>query len=486
MTDRDSRPALEQRPQPEPTATRVSQGLARLLFRPVDIASVAALRVLFGALALVSCLRFLGYGWVNDFFVRPRFHFKYWGFGWVEAWPGWGMYAHFVGLSLLSLAIMLGLYYRAAIVLFFLGWSYVALIDVTIYLNHYYLVCLLALLLAFLPAHGAFSLDAWRKPQLRRATLPAVGLYALRFQVGVVYTSAGLAKLGRDWLLEAQPLNIWFASLSDLPVLGPLLAQRQTALVAGWAGFLFDGTVAFFLATRRFRRPAFAALVVFHLLTGWFFPIGMFPAIMIACATVFFDPGWPRGLLRLWPALAAKLSTQPSSTPSAAALPACRPWLRPLLLTALAAHVVLQLALPLRSFVYEGNVLWHEQGMRFAWRVMVREKNASVTYVVRSPRLGREWHVSPDEYLQPYQKREFGSQPDLVWQLGQRIGADFRARGLGPVEVRAEVWASLNGRPPRLLLDPRVDLLTVGDSLASKPWILPAPTQPPLHLATVR
>ena len=51
--------------------------------------------------------------------------------------------------------------------------------------------------------------------------------------------------------------------------------------------------------------------------------------------------------------------------------------------------MLVQLLLPLRAHLYGGNVLWHEQGMRFSWRVMVREKNGSVTFIVREPRDGR-------------------------------------------------------------------------------------------------
>jgi hypothetical protein len=454
--------------------------LVAAAFAPRDIAGLALFRIVFGLLALVSCLRFFAYGWIADFFVTPTFHFKYWGFSWVQAWPARGMYLHFAALTVLAAAITVGLYHRAATILFFVLWTYVALIDVSIYLNHYYLVCLLALLLIFLPASGALSLDARLRPGLRRRTVPALAYWALRFQVAVVYTSAGLAKLGRDWLIEAQPLDIWFASLTDLPVLGPLLAHPSAAPVAAWAGFLFDTTIACFLLSRRARPFAFVALVIFHALTGWFFPIGMFPAIMIASATVFFDPRWPRRLARRFRGggsdAAVDADAAPMMTPPAGAR---------LALGALAVYGLVQVLMPFRTHLYGGNVLWHEQGMRFSWRVMVREKNASVTYLVRN-RAGREWQVSGDKYLRPYQKREFATQPDLIWQLAQRIGADFDARGHGPVQVRAEVWASLNGRRPSLLLDPRVDLRRTVDSLLPKPWILPAPTHPPLHLATVR
>jgi hypothetical protein len=143
-------------------------------------------------------------------------------------------------------------------------------------------------------------------------------------------------------------------------------------------------------------------------------------------------------------------------------------------------------ALPFRHALYGGNVLWDEQGMRFSWRVMVREKNASVTYVVSDPASGRRWHVSPRDYLRDHQERDFATQPDLIWQLAQQIGRDFRARHGVPVEVRAEVTASLNGRRAAALIDPRADLLKQHDGLSPKPWILGAPRDRPLPFFAVK
>jgi hypothetical protein len=447
-----------------------------LLFRPVDPAGLAAFRILFGLLMFVSTLRFFLYGWIDQFFIAPQFHFKYWGFGWVQAWPAWGMYAHFALLALLSLLVALGLFYRVAIALFFLGFVYLQLIDVTLYLNHYYLVGLLALLLVFLPAHATFSLDARLRPAIRRATVPAIAVHALRLQVGLVYTCAGLAKLQGDWLLEAQPLRLWLSSLTDLPVLGPLLALPLAPVVVSWAGFLFDSTIALFLSLRRTRPFAFAAVVLFHLLTGMFFPIGMFPAIMIVAATVFFSPSWPRRL-RWW----SRRDTPAPPPPASPLLPGQR-----LAVAGLGLYVLLQVALPFRHLLYAGNVLWHEQGMRFSWRVMVREKNGSLGYQVRDPATGRTWEVSPRDYLRDYQERDMSTQPDLIWQLAQRIGRDFDRQAGRRVEVRAEAHVSLNGRASALLVDPRLDLRTVDDGLWPKTWIQPAPSGRPARTVAVR
>src|SRR6185369_4772318 len=124
-------------------------------------------------------------------------------------------------------------------------------------------------------------------------TVPAYCVYLLRFQLGVVYFFAGIAKLNGDWLLRAQPLRIWLAARADLPILGGFLAEPWVAWTASWAGAFFDLTIVGFLLLPRTRRAAFVAVVVFHVATGLLFPIGMFPWIMVAAATVFFAPDWP-------------------------------------------------------------------------------------------------------------------------------------------------------------------------------------------------
>src|SRR5204863_382571 len=114
-------------------------------------------------------------------------YFSYPGFEWIRPWPSPLMHAHFVLLALLALGVSVGFCYRICATLFFLGFTYVELIDQTAYLNHYYLISLLSGLMIFLPANRAWSLDGWRKPQIRRDVVPAWCLNLLRFQVAVVY-----------------------------------------------------------------------------------------------------------------------------------------------------------------------------------------------------------------------------------------------------------------------------------------------------------
>lgn len=452
---------------------RLADLLAARLMAPVSVAWLAAFRVLFGLTLCISTLRFIGYGWVDDFFVRPRFHFKYWGFSWIEAPPAWLLHALFWTLAALALMVVLGALFRITSVLLVLGFTYLQLIDVATYLNHYYLASLLGVLLACSPAASAWSVDAWLRPAGRR-THVAKGVQTLfRFQVGVVYTFAGLAKANGDWLLHAQPLRIWLGAHTGMPIVGPLFSHELTATLMSWGGFLFDTTVPWFLLFRRTRPYAYVVLIGFHLAVGTLFPIGMFPFIMMLAATVFFEADWPLHMLDRLRGKQAMPPVPPLQTTSTQA--------RPFVVALATLYCLLQVLVPLRFLAYGGNVRWHEQGMRFSWRVMVREKNASITYVVQSKQTGRIWYVSPSRYLTPVQEREVAGQPDLILQLAHHVGRDFEQRGLGPVEVRVEALVSLNGRAGAPLIDPRVDLTTVHDGLLRAPWILPAPAEAPPH-----
>ena len=145
-----------------PTESPHSPGLTDLVFlRRIDGAWLAALRVLLGLTLAVSMERFIAYGWIDDLLLKPRFHFKYWGFSWVQPLGHQQMHLLFHGLVGLGICVAVGLFFRVTAPLFALGLTYIQLIDVSTYLNHYYLAALLMWLLAVSPAHRMGSVDAW-------------------------------------------------------------------------------------------------------------------------------------------------------------------------------------------------------------------------------------------------------------------------------------------------------------------------------------
>ena len=448
------------------------------LLEPRDAASLAAFRFLFGAILSLSSVRFLLNGWVERFYTQPTFFFQHWGFEWVRVLPEPWMTAACIAMSVLAAFVAIGFLYRFSIVALFLLFTYVELIDVTNYLNHYYLVSLLAFLMCFLPLHRAYSVDAWLRPDRFAPVVPAWVLYLMRFQIGVVYFYAGIAKLQPDWLLHAQPLGIWLAARTETPLIGALLTWPAMPHIMSWAGFLNDTLVVPFLLWRKTRPYAFATVVFFHFCTHLLFVIGVFPVLMVSGATLFFDPDWPRRLLawlRIGPGAAA---ARPDATPAASSATAGR-W-STLGAALVGVYCVIQALMPLRAYLYPGDVLWHEQGMRYSWRVMVREKNGSIRYRVRWRGAEREVQVPPSRYLTSHQEREMSGQPDLILQLARRIASDYEILGHEDVEVRVDARVSLNGRRAVPIIDPNVDLAHEPDTLAVMHWIAPSPPGEPL------
>jgi vitamin K-dependent gamma-carboxylase len=230
-----------------------SQRAALLLSTPVDIAWLAAFRVLFGLTLCVSMWRFLAYDWVDVLFVKPRFHFKYWGLDWIEPLSAPSMHLLFWVLSGLALAVAAGILYRLTSALLACGLFYIQAVDVSNYLNHYYLALLLSVLLLVAPAGRAASLDAHFGLCRRQQEVSRLWLYVFRFQVAVVYTFAGIAKAHADWLWHAQPLGIWLGAREDLPLLGAFFSLPYAPFLMSWAGVLFDTWVVGFLLLPRTR-----------------------------------------------------------------------------------------------------------------------------------------------------------------------------------------------------------------------------------------
>jgi hypothetical protein len=450
--------------------------LFRWFTAPVDVASLAAFRVLFGLVMAAGMIRFLAKGWVTEIYLRPQFHFPFPGFEWVRPWPDAWMHLHFAALAILALMIAAGFCYRAAAVLFCLGFAYVELLDQTAYLNHYYLINLFSGLLIFLPAHRAWSVDAWLKPSLKCDAAPACALHLLRFQIGVVYLFAGLAKLNSDWLLQAQPLRIWLAARSDLPLIGPWLAQEWVAYAASWFGAVYDLTIVFLLLRRQTRLVAFLAVVFFHVATWILFNIGMFPWIMIASSTLFLPSDWPRRFLTACAVIAGRLTPGGSWSHGLDALAAptsCPKRIdlrRPRLAVALLiGYAAVQILLPLRPYLLNAeHPAWSYRGFNWAWQVMVAEKTGYAEFHARDPDTGWSGRVQAHRYISPRQETLMAQDPFLIRELARHIAQDLQAQGHPRAQVFADAFAALNGNPSRRLIDPNVNL--AGDT--SSGWIL--------------
>lgn len=431
----------------------------RRLFEPVDIASLVYFRIVFGALMVLEVVSYLVNGLPREYYIEPKVYFSYFGFEWVRPWPGNGMNWHFGALGVLAALMTIGLAYRVSATLFFVGISYVFLLDRTHYLDHRYLICLLSFLMIFVPAHRRFSLDA-RLSGKASDTAPAWTVSTLRAQLGIVYVYGALARLNSDWLLRAQPMKVWLPQSGLRDYAGNLAAQPWVAWVISYA-LLAELFVVPLLLWRRTRILGIVIVVVFNLLNGVVFSLGLSPWLMIAASLIFFPPDFPRR----W----ELLNLRPLATPPAPTLLDRRPRL---VLAFLGTWFAVQLLLPLRHFLYPGDVLWTEQGHAFSWMTKLRHKDGAVRFRVKDLSSGAEVEADLKAYVTARQASALVVYPEMVRQLAHRIAEDWRKRGKR-VEVRADSWVALDGRSTQRLIDPDVDLAAQPASLWPAKWILP-------------
>jgi hypothetical protein len=441
--------------------------------------SLAFFRVAFGLVMFYGVSRTIARGWVDTLFVKPQFFFTYYNFEFVKPLPEAGMYAFFAAMVLCALLVIIGWHYRFAIASFFLLFSYVELIDKTNYLNHYFLVTLVTFLMIWLPMNSSYSIDAARKPWIKRMEVPRWMLAALLAQVGFVYFFGGIAKIKYDWLFEAQPLRIWLAANSGILVIGPMLNEKWVAFAFSWFAMLFDLSIAFVLCSKRLRPYGYAVLLTFHFLTAQFFRIGMFPYIMSVSALGFFSSQFHKVVLDKLSAI-GKLLIGPIR-PIGPIGPMWKPR-KSYLQWGIAVFLGIQALLPFRYLLYPGKALWTEEAYRWSWNIMLIEKAGHAEFTVVDKQTGEKWLETPHTYLTMQQEKQMSMQPDMILQFAHHLEDLAKQKGHEDVAVYADTYVTLNGKPGRTLIDPSVDLTEQHDSFAPKSWILPFDEAPQLHL----
>ena len=419
-----------------------------------------------------SIARFYLKGWIEELYIEPDFHFSYYGFEWIKP-IGEFTYLIFAVCFISSLFVMIGLKYKTSIILFFLSFTYIELMDKTTYLNHYYFISILSFLLIFIPANATFSVDNIIN-QKKFTNIPRWSVDALKLLITIVYLYAGVAKINSDWLIEAMPLKIWLQSKYDLPLIGGNLLQMEWVHYAmSWGGMLYDLSIPFLLMLNKTRIMAFILVVFFHVFTLILFPIGMFPHIMIFSSMVFFSSKFHEKILyqirRVITKVGKKVKSKKIKMETSNLYVLQK---QNLTLFTVTSFFILQILLPFRYQLYPGELFWHEQGYRFSWRVMLIEKIGYTNFKVKNPNDGTSFMVDSSQYLTPFQLKQMSFQPDLILEFAHYLGEKYSTEN-NKVEVYADSFVALNGRPSKRFIDPDINLINEQESFKDKKWILP-------------
>lgn len=378
--------------------------LSRLWNETVESVHLYRFRLLFGVIGLISVANS-----VYEFkerYLRPPVHFPYFGLDTWGPFPFWLLALMLVAQTVGALGFLLPKLYRSAALVYLVGYTSWFLIDSSYYNNHYYFIVLLSTIFCFV------------RPQKDQPWLPAWQLALFRFQIVLVYTFAGVAKLDRDWLL-GDPARMWVNAWHYAP--SPVVGE-WVAYAICYFGLLFDFSVGWLLLHPRTRRYAMLAACGFHLFNAWHFEIGVFPWLMIGTNLIFFHH---------------KQGPAGSPPPN---------WGKALI----AVYVLMQIAIPVHSLRSYETGAWTERDHRWAWRMMLRTKQGTVT-IISTDKTGHKRVVDVRPDLSPKQARSLASNPQRLVQYSRLL----KARGAQHISVRSNV--GLNGRSPQMLLDPNKD-----------------------------
>ncbi len=445
--------------------------IIKRLDTPTDTASVVLLRIVFGLLMFWEMTRYYYNGWIRELYARPQFHFQYEWFQWLRPLPEEAMYLLFASLAILSLMITLGLFYRISTVLFFLGYSYFFLVERAIYNNHYYLICLLSLMLILAPLHRSWSLDVLRGAVAHTDKLPVLWLWIFRLHMGIVYFYGGIAKFDHDWLNGLATRKL-MGEGNRGTFLEPLMQYEWVPYIYAWSGMLFDLLIPFLLLWKPTRNIAFLSAVLFHTNNNFVFDIGVFPMLALMLTLIYYDAGFPRKIapdkIKKWVSGEYRkrlldsdqtISTTQSQT-------------SPLLLVFLGIYILIQLLVPFRHLTYPGWTTWHEEGDSFAWRMMLRQKTIRLAIYITNPTSGEQRYADPEDYLNFVQLKKIGD-PELLLQFVHHLERLVQNNGGFDPIITAKYEVSLNGRKFKRMVDQVVDLSEIPEFTPNYLWVTP-------------
>ena len=415
----------------------------RFLFKHIDNSGLVIFRILFGLLCFLESVGAVFTGWIKRTLVEPDFTFSFIGFEWLQPLPGNWMYAYYVVMGIFGIFIMLGYKYRFSTLMFAVMWTATYLMQKSSYNNHYYLLAILSFFMAIMPAHRYASLDVKFKPSLKRVSMPIWCKWVFVFQLLILYTYASIAKLYPDWL-DTSVIALLMKGKISLPIIGELLQQKSVHYFIAYGGILFDGLIIPLLLFKRTRKYAFFASIFFHLFNSIVFQIGIFPFLSLAFSLFFFQPEIIKNLF-----LKKKLFYDLGEV--------VIPKYSKLLIAFLVIYFTIQMALPLRQHVFKDNVLWTEEGHRLSWRMMLRAKNGNTTFTVIDNATNNAIPINLNDFLTKKQIRSASVKPDVIWQFAQYLKQHFAEKGKS-VSVYVKAYVSVNGKPSKQLIDPKVDL----------------------------
>lgn len=431
------------------------------LFKQIDNAPLIVFRIFFGFLIACESFGAIATGWVKTNLIDLKYTFPFIGFEWIKPLPENGMFYYFILMGILGIFIMLGYYYRLAMIFYTILWAGVYFMQKTTYNNHYYLLLIISFFMIFLPANHFASIDVKQGRINKKLSMPYWISLVFIVQIAILYFYASIAKLYPDWLDGTFTRNL-LSSSNLFPPFKNIFSKPWFYLFIAYAGIFFDLLIVPFLLFKKTRTIALLASLIFHLFNAIFLQIGIFPFFALSFSLFFYDPEKIRNwFLRIKP----KIEWTSNSGNNL--------YGKELVFYIFLPFLVLQLLLPLRHYLIKGDVLWTEEGHRLSWRMMLRERSGYINIKIKDNNTNEVFIYNYNKDLTPYQAKNLATKPDFIWQYCQRIKKEYAYKN---ISIYIDCKNSINRGEYKTLIDPKQDFTKAKwDYFFHNEWIILQP-----------
>ena len=438
------------------------------LFKPMPAYGLGIFRIWFGIIMLWEMFYLVRLDFVEIFLNGPDVHFTYDILPFLRPLPTTMMWGLIAILIVACVLIIIGKWYKPAVAVFAIGFTYIFFLDKAYYNNHLYLVCLLSTWLVFIEADKVLAVG---KGKTTETTVPAWMYYILQAQLFIVYFFGGIAKINGDWLMFQEPVRTLIADNGFLTV---ILGKEAAVYFLTIGGLIFDLAIGFLLLIPKTRKIAITGVLFFNIMNAIMFDdINIFPYFMIGATVIFLDQNWVKKTVLgfLNQKVDKKQKQRQKKAKNAQFLYSQK------LVVIMAVYLAIQVLLPFRGHLFPGNIDWNGEGQRFSWRMKIQTRNTKeLTFQLMDYDKKTLYPVDLNAYnLNLDQVTMLSMDPFAVWQLVQflkeRGEQKLTSQKIG---VRANIVVSMNGRPFQNMVDPEQDLGEVDRTpFSHSEWILP-------------
>lgn len=443
------------------------------LFKPVDAYPLNVFRILFGVILILQFYSYVKSDFIDQGIIAPRFLFTFDWFPFVHPLPA-GVMKFILALTLIApFFIAWGKFFRTAVVIYLLSFSYLLFLEESYFNNHFYFIILLCFFwLFYKPVKAAGNTKV----------IPYWLLFLFQIQVFIVYFYGGIAKLNTDWLIHQQPVRELLMANAKASAFPDLLKSEFAVYYITYGGLVFDLLIGFFLFNKRTFKIAAIVSIVFHITNFWIFnfgeggEIGIFPMLMIASNVLYAEPAYLRKLfskINLFKPTDIKKQKEKADEAKISSMFSSQ---RKIVLPALTVYLLLQFLVPFRHLLIPGKVDWTGQAQWFSWRMKVHVKKfEKVSFTLRRFENDEPVAVQTGQIINSMQVKMMANHADMIYKYVQYLKKDLRERlHIDKAIINAEIKVSFNGHPVQDFIDPKLDLFNITYHPFKKiDWVLP-------------